>query len=253
MKRILILLFFITNLSQAQILVEGYVVDELDAGLPFAHISVIGREGGVVSSSDGYFKIPASEGDTLLFSFVGYKRLEVPVLEDMLNRGVEVKMAPDYILLPSLWVYSDNRYLVPARYRSQAYGISGLKQSEENDIIRAGDFRFENGGAGTGEVPTFGVGLTFYGPFTFFSEKEIRKAQKAFLETKETIIYQRFINRMNVRDSLKSTFSISDMQLEKGLLALNQRRPDIQKLQIEEDIWYYLLQFFDRQKRAGRL
>lgn len=228
-------------------------MDELNHGLPFAHISVIGKQGGTVSSNDGYYKIPASEGDTLLFSFIGYKRLEVPVLEEMLNRGVEVKMAPDQIVLPSLWVYSDNSFLVPNRYRPQPYAIAGINRSKENDIIQAGDFRFENAGAAPGEIPTFGMGLILYGPATYFSQKEIRKARKVIEETEGTLVYRKFINQTSTRDSLKKVLSINDVQLENGLLALNQRKPFIQSLQKEENIWHNLILFFDRQKKAGRL
>lgn len=59
--------------------VQGVVVDE--SGLPLPNVSVViqGTNNGTVTNFDGEFQIQASDGDVLLFSFVGYVTRTMPV------------------------------------------------------------------------------------------------------------------------------------------------------------------------------
>ncbi len=253
MRIVCILLWLVCYQAIGQVSVEGYINDELDQALPFALIQVQGTERGTVSSINGYFSVKAKLQDTLLVSFVGYKRLCLSVTEEMIDRDIKIKLAPEFIQLPSLWVYANRKYLVPERHKGNPMEISGVEKKASTELLKPGDFKFEKRPAQLGEIPMFGLGLTIYGPFTYFSEKEKRKAAQAYIETKETIVYRKFINRTEIRDSLKVEFQIDENRLEKGLIAFNERKPHVQKSNDEEDIWHNLVQFFDQQRRAGAL
>src|SRR5258706_2751133 len=61
-------------------LITGLVMDAVDKQ-PMAGVNIIvkGTTTGVATDSEGKFSIEASEGDVLVFSFIGYTPLEVPV------------------------------------------------------------------------------------------------------------------------------------------------------------------------------
>lgn len=82
MKRILVLLSLVayTLQLQAQILsIRGKVADVKDQPLPGVAILVKGTTTGTVTDLNGNFTISAKGNDVLVFSFVGYKKVEVPI------------------------------------------------------------------------------------------------------------------------------------------------------------------------------
>ena len=59
---------------------QGTVVGQDDGmGLPGVNILIKGTTRGTVTDIDGRFSIAASSDATLVFTFIGYKSLEVPV------------------------------------------------------------------------------------------------------------------------------------------------------------------------------
>lgn len=71
-----ILSFF---LSIAQTSISGKITGDDGTGLPGVTITVKGSNTATVSNSLGAFSISASSNSTLIFSFVGYRTLEMPV------------------------------------------------------------------------------------------------------------------------------------------------------------------------------
>ncbi len=70
---------------------KGKVVDESNEGAPSVTIRAKSNPAkGVVSGLDGTFSIQVKKGETLIFSYVGYKTLELPATADM-----QVKLIPD--------------------------------------------------------------------------------------------------------------------------------------------------------------
>jgi len=66
--------------SAQNITVKGTVADrETGEPIPFASIQVKGTTTGVAADVDGRFTIDVSSNATLIFSFIGYKTIEVPV------------------------------------------------------------------------------------------------------------------------------------------------------------------------------
>ncbi|WP_083139715.1 SusC/RagA family TonB-linked outer membrane protein [Polaribacter reichenbachii] len=81
MKKLKILLIAMSlcfsSISWAQDNISGIVKDVLDNPLPGVNILVKGSSVGSATDFDGNFKIKAKEGDVLMFSYIGYKTLEV--------------------------------------------------------------------------------------------------------------------------------------------------------------------------------
>jgi len=68
-----------TTITAQEIIVSGTISDEARVTLPGVNIYILGTMEGTVSNVDGLYTISADMGDTLVFSFIGYKKLEVPV------------------------------------------------------------------------------------------------------------------------------------------------------------------------------
>lgn len=75
-----VFIFFSSLGTLAQEIIRGMVVDSATyAPIPFVSIHVKNRYTGTTTDSKGNFSIHASEMDTLIFSLVGYHRLELPL------------------------------------------------------------------------------------------------------------------------------------------------------------------------------
>ena len=87
-----LLVFFI---SASQILfaqtgtITGTVTDASGAALPGVNIQVKGTNDGTASDFDGNYEINASQGDVLVFSFIGFANQEVTVASSTLNVSLE--------------------------------------------------------------------------------------------------------------------------------------------------------------------
>ena len=92
MKKLYRFLFFLMLfISASQLIfaqaqtVTGLVADANGAGLPGVNIRIKGTTSGTTSDLNGKFAIKASQGDVLVFSFIGYDTKEVKVSGSTLN------------------------------------------------------------------------------------------------------------------------------------------------------------------------
>lgn len=101
----------LTGSLTAQTAVRGFVKDlEKRAPLPYCSIRIQGTNRGTIANSDGGFSLAADlEKDTLIFSFVGYEQLAVPVSRFQKNQVVFLKQKAE--MLASVSVYADPKYL----------------------------------------------------------------------------------------------------------------------------------------------
>jgi hypothetical protein len=73
---------FLVGFCHAQKVVTGIVVDSATfAPIPYVNIQLKSVPKGTTTDSNGNFNILASEKDTLVFSVVGYQRLELPLFD----------------------------------------------------------------------------------------------------------------------------------------------------------------------------
>lgn len=82
---LLLLLCVPFAMAQSQVRVTGQVIDNL--GMPMIGVSILekGTSNGVVTDIDGNYSLNATEGGTLVFSYVGYVTQEHPVAAGTLN------------------------------------------------------------------------------------------------------------------------------------------------------------------------
>jgi TonB-linked SusC/RagA family outer membrane protein len=80
----------------------GRVVNEKGDGIANASVFVAGKAKGVVTDEKGYFKIRADEGDSLVFSFVGYESQHVAVSHN--GDVLEVNLKPVQVAIAEVVV-----------------------------------------------------------------------------------------------------------------------------------------------------
>ena len=92
--------------DQESYTIEGQILNAAnDKPLYNANIININTVKGTVSNREGRFNIKASINDTLYFSFVGFKSMQVKVTEDWVKYGeVKVKMTEVAIALEEVTV-----------------------------------------------------------------------------------------------------------------------------------------------------
>ena len=137
----LIFLFLIISSSVAQdIRVSGTVLNAAN-DLPLENVNLVNlnQVKGTTTNSDGYFEIVAAVNDTLYFSYLGFKTIQVRVTNDWMKYGeVKVKMTEIGIALEEVVVkpIQLTGYLeIDAKnipiYENYRYSISGLNSGYE--------------------------------------------------------------------------------------------------------------------------
>ena len=106
------LMFFALTLSAYAQQITGTVSDENGVPLPGATVIVQGTSNGVSTDFDGNYSITASQGDTLVFSFVGYTSQSVAVSSSTtLNVSLEPDNALDEVVVTALGVQRNTKAL----------------------------------------------------------------------------------------------------------------------------------------------
>lgn len=103
---------FLSILSAfSQTIIQGTVKDaETKEELPWCNISIKGSRKGAITNSEGNFAISAiMPGDTLLFSYIGYKGLEIP--SSFVSQKRTVFLQRSGIQLEELTIHANNEYL----------------------------------------------------------------------------------------------------------------------------------------------
>lgn len=137
----LIFLFLIISISVAQdTRVSGTVLNAAN-DLPLENVNLVNlnQVKGTTTNSDGYFEIAAAVNDTLYFSYLGFKTIQVRVTNDWMKYGeVKVKMTEIGIALEEVVVkpIQLTGYLeIDAKnipiYENYRYSISGLNSGYE--------------------------------------------------------------------------------------------------------------------------
>jgi hypothetical protein len=75
--------------------------------LPYTNVYIKGTRRGTVSGLDGFFSIVALRGDTIKFSYVGYKTIEYVIPDTLKNHFYSVYqiMTQNDVLLPETVIY----------------------------------------------------------------------------------------------------------------------------------------------------
>jgi hypothetical protein len=108
--KVLIALILCTLGLNAQDYISGIISDSIsEVPLPYTHIIIKHTIRGAITNADGYFRIRCSDSDTLVFSFVSYKRKELPCSFFIENKTCY--LTPAVNELETVSVYANNDYL----------------------------------------------------------------------------------------------------------------------------------------------
>ena len=191
--------------------IRGIVVDSLTlASLPGVTIRIKRTGQGVLSDPRGAFSIQATVIDTLVFTSVGYKKIEYPLFDD--EDEVLIRMKENYILLKEVTTASTaEKTAVP-----------------EHEII----------------TPSLGEGI--FSPFTYFSktEHEKRKLIKLREENRRIKTYVELINDPYLKDDIMEKFSLREKEYYELLAKFNQQNGQAVYMNNRDDIKKLLYSFF---------
>lgn len=152
MLAILIVAWLCMNVVNAQVKRISGVVSGSDTGIPVAGVSVVvkGTTLGTVTNYDGYYQLNLSDNaQTLVFSFVGMKTVEVPISGTTIN----VIMEPDYFDVDEVVVVAYGTSL-KEQYTGSVSSISGVQLNR----FQTTGFTKALQGLSSGVLATSGVG-----------------------------------------------------------------------------------------------
>ena len=91
------LVLFIPSLRAQQLLRGTVVESDSTTGMPFVYIINKSNGNGTMSDNNGRFTLVTKPGDTLVCSYVGYLKLNIPVNQLVQNKNGEVKLVMTYL------------------------------------------------------------------------------------------------------------------------------------------------------------
>ncbi len=112
---LLLLLIIPTSLlGQKEKLVQftGRIITETFEPLPYAHILVLNADRGTISDQDGKFSFVVNEMDTIMFSTIGYKRINL-IIPDTLKEpfiNMDIMLEQDTVYIGEIRVYPWKSY-----------------------------------------------------------------------------------------------------------------------------------------------
>lgn len=141
----------------AQVVVTGKVIDSA-AHRPLFPATVLDQHSGEVTYTDsaGAYRMVVLPGDTLSFSFVGFRTAHYRIPGDRIARVLDVRLASRLQDLKGVEVHAHENFLPDSLWKIYT---SPAPEKQRNRLLGGSSF-----GAG-------GFGLSFH-PFTYFSKAE---------------------------------------------------------------------------------
>jgi len=214
----------------AQKTLKGIVVDSVTLNaLPNVSVKLKGTAYGTITNVNGVFSIKVKETDSLVFSSIGYDRLELPVYfgEDVMF----VRLTQQVIMLREVTITgrpeAARKELPSLKLRSKSLPWGGA---------------MPNGAGGTA------VNLDYFSK----REREKRKLVKLNAELARTQTYVEVVTNPEVKQELMDRFSISDSTYYKILTHFNEQHQEVTHSGNQGDILTQLFSFFEAEVRYRR-
>lgn len=221
MKKYLTLLFIFLlafNIQAQETKVSGTVLNAAN-DLPLENVNLVNlnQVKGTTTNEDGYFEIIAAVNDTLYFSYLGFKTIQVRVTNDWMKYGeVKVKMTEIGIALEEVVLkpVQLTGYLeIDAKnipiYENYRYSISGLNAGYE-----AGEYSPSAAGKILGSL--FNPADALYNSFGQ-KPRQMRKLRQMKDDDQiRTLLQSKFD-----RQTLSAVLQISPMEIEEILARCN--------------------------------
>jgi hypothetical protein len=221
------------HVSAAQSVLRGMIADSASMqALPNVNIYAKKSGRGTVSDIRGAFVLQASDGDSVVFSRVGYYTKVLPVAwvkeaviiflkeESKMLKPVEIKDATELIWLPKL--PSESPWNNPTSHKrfSETPGFQGIQ--------------------------TFGPGYVIKGPFSRFSkhEKEKEKLRKLQEENYRARNYVSLVNDLQVKGRIMTDYQLTEERFYELLAKFNEKNKDIIYQLEGDELVALLLRFY---------
>jgi hypothetical protein len=138
-----------TTPALSQEIIKGIVVDSASfAPLPYVAVQVKGKSTGTTSDTRGNFSLLATREDTLIFSLLGYERLEYPLFD---YEASVIRMAERATMLKSVTIDDSRMSVNPYEGMFDEQNAARLKaripfyySKARKDKIKAGRWREES-------------------------------------------------------------------------------------------------------------
>lgn len=218
------LLFCTVAAAQSNLTISGIVLDSTTfQALPFVAVQVKSKPIGISTSESGTFTISCLQGDTLVFTRLGYKPVLLKITKA--NDRLRIMLAEDTKMLKDVTVYGD-------------YDIKGIddwkKDLPPNTQIQMKKQTLE---PPPNEVAVFGPGITIG-----LGGKDKTKNKRDELSRTET--YRKTISDPETKKRLIELFGLTEEQYNKKLERFNEENPDVFYLTSSEEIITMMIQFF---------
>lgn len=133
-----LLLALIAQVTFAQdIAVTGTVTDQAGLPIPGVNVLVKGTSNGTQTDFDGNFKITASQGQVLVFSFLGMKTMQMPAAANM-----KVKMTDDSVQLEGVVVTALG---IKRQKRELGYATATVSSKDLTEVTNTNAFESLSG------------------------------------------------------------------------------------------------------------
>jgi hypothetical protein len=204
--------------AQKLVKVSGIIVDSVTlVALPHAHVQLKSSKQSWLGRSSGSFTLTAPVFDTLIFSCVGYKSIEYPVL--LSDEDVLIRLAESYVLLPEVTT-------VGAR-------LSQPKYEGRRPVVSP--------------TPTLAEGI--FSPFTYLSktEKEKRRLIKVREENVKIRTFVEVVNDPDLKKDMMNQFDITETEYYTLLAKFNKENKYAQYLDDENKIRDVITSFIKKE------
>lgn len=220
---VLMMLCAVTSMAQLNSFeLRGIVYDSLTkTPLPYVTVVNQSRNTGATTGDDGRFKLYSAQGDTILFTILGYmKKTRVVVVNEL---AMIVFLREFAFTLQPVTVYGGFNPQGADRWKNAF---------ETPKVIR-------NASAGSDHaIQTFGVGVSISGLITRFSksEKEKRKVMTMREKAQRTATYSDVITSDDTKSFFQKTFSMSDTEYDKFIESFNIAHPEATRIESKDEI-----------------
>jgi hypothetical protein len=220
------------SLAQKSISLTGIVLDSATQ-LPLSYVNILikGSNEGTSTLDVGQFSLTCEEGDTLMFSRIGYE--SITYLPNLTQPYLIINMKEYSHWLKDVTIY--DRFIIP-----------GLGRGEKN-VQPFKMFTFGMQPVPTPSiVQTLGLSVTARGVLSYFSkpESEKRKLRKVIQDLNDTRVFREVISDPETKNYLMKSFHIDEQQYHKKLELLNLSDPTITYLKTKQEVIDMLVGFF---------
>lgn len=214
----------------AQKTLRGIVVDSISLnGIPSVSVKLKGTQYGTITNANGVFIIKVKETDTLVFTSIGYDRIELPVYFG--DEIMFVRLTQQVIMLREVTITgrpeAAKKELPSLKLRSKAVPWGGA---------------MPNSGGGAA------VNLDYFSK----REREKRKLAKLNAELSRTQTYVEIVTNREVQQELMDRFAISDSIFYKILTRFNEQHQEVTHSGNQGNILNSLFSFFEAEVRYHR-